>query len=119
MVKLCQLVLFIGVTVASMAIGQTEAAAYLMANATHPDYPGACYDSHRELSLKPNETVQLKGECAEMSCDSQFTISFYSCGVSHVESPECVLTGQDFSKDYPACCSKYTCTDKDGKTYRM
>uniref|UniRef100_A0AAG5DCC7 Single domain-containing protein n=1 Tax=Anopheles atroparvus TaxID=41427 RepID=A0AAG5DCC7_ANOAO len=109
--------LFVGLTVAFMAMGQTDAAAAILVNATHPDHPGACYDSHREISIKPDEEVQLAGECAVMSCNAEFTLSFYSCGVSNVESPECVKTGQDLSKAYPECCKKYTCKDKDGKTY--
>ncbi|XP_058832383.1 toxin-like protein 14 isoform X1 [Topomyia yanbarensis] len=90
---------------------------FLAVDAVNKDFPGECYDSETKIHFKPGETRQRPNRCEEMTCGSDFTISYFGCGLAKIDDPNCVQIEQDFSKDYPVCCRKYKCVVDENITY--
>ncbi|CAG9802422.1 unnamed protein product [Chironomus riparius] len=52
-------------------------------------------------------TTLKTDQCEQITCDADFSSSYYSCGIA-VDKNGCTLT-PDYSFKYPECCNKMKC----------
>ncbi|XP_017772345.1 PREDICTED: uncharacterized protein LOC108559541 [Nicrophorus vespilloides] len=78
----------------------------LCAVAIEPPNPnaakGTCVSKQWNLTLKSGESKQVPKECAQLTCQSNGSIQYTSCGVAVNSKGE--RCSEDLSKPYPDCC---------------
>jgi hypothetical protein len=64
--------------------------------------------SHEGVQIKKFETVNQRGRCRELFCDTDFNVVISDCG--HDPSNRCHFEGLNYLLSYPDCCGIKVCS---------